>query len=140
MSCLLLNPLPSTREIIVDSTNHRDGEAENPSPGPKPRKRVASRKSRTAGHVPVDAAPAAAPKPKRKSASTQSSATKPRVSARRNAAASAGDPGPAGYDVAQMIATAAYDRAEKRNFEPGAELDDWLAAERDILTHATPAS
>ncbi len=33
---------------------------------------------------------------------------------------------------ARMIAEAAYFRAEKRGFAPGAELDDWLAAEADI--------
>jgi Protein of unknown function (DUF2934) len=32
----------------------------------------------------------------------------------------------------QMIAEAAYYRAEKRGFAPGRELDDWIAAEADI--------
>lgn len=31
-----------------------------------------------------------------------------------------------------MIADAAYYRAERRGFEPGYEVDDWLQAERDI--------
>lgn len=31
-----------------------------------------------------------------------------------------------------MIAQAAYFRAEKRGFAPGAELQDWLAAEAEI--------
>lgn len=31
-----------------------------------------------------------------------------------------------------MIAQAAYYRAERRGFEPGHEMEDWLAAERDI--------
>jgi hypothetical protein len=31
-----------------------------------------------------------------------------------------------------MIAEAAYYRAERRGFEPGRELEDWLAAEGDI--------
>jgi len=31
-----------------------------------------------------------------------------------------------------MIAEAAYYRAEKRHFEPGHELDDWLQAEAEI--------
>ena len=54
---------------------------------------------------------------------------------------------PAGADVAQLtaaedeagvadhqvkIAMAAYFIAEKRGFEPGHELDDWLAAEAEI--------
>ena len=36
------------------------------------------------------------------------------------------------------IATAAYFRAEKRGFEPGHELEDWLAAETDVA-HARQA-
>ena len=32
----------------------------------------------------------------------------------------------------EMVATAAYYRAEKRGFEPGHELDDWYEAEREI--------
>jgi Protein of unknown function (DUF2934) len=32
----------------------------------------------------------------------------------------------------EMIARAAYLRAEQRGFEPGRELDDWLAAAADI--------
>jgi hypothetical protein len=37
-----------------------------------------------------------------------------------------------------LIAEAAYYRAEKRGFAPGKELDDWLAAEKEIeeLTRA----
>ena len=31
-----------------------------------------------------------------------------------------------------MIARAAYFRAEKRNFEPGQELEDWMAAEVEV--------
>ena len=32
----------------------------------------------------------------------------------------------------QMIAEAAYYRAAARGFQPGGELDDWVAAEREI--------
>jgi hypothetical protein len=35
----------------------------------------------------------------------------------------------------QMIATAAYFRAQSRGFEPGHELEDWFEAETEI-THA----
>ncbi|HUK03008.1 MAG TPA: DUF2934 domain-containing protein [Steroidobacteraceae bacterium] len=31
-----------------------------------------------------------------------------------------------------MIAEAAYWRAERRGFAPGNEMDDWLAAEREV--------
>jgi hypothetical protein len=33
------------------------------------------------------------------------------------------------------IAQAAYFRAEHRRFAPGHELDDWLAAEREVAGH-----
>lgn len=32
----------------------------------------------------------------------------------------------------QMIEKAAYYHAERRGFEPGHELEDWLAAEQDV--------
>jgi hypothetical protein len=35
-------------------------------------------------------------------------------------------------DRKALIAEAAYYRAERRGFEPGGELDDWLAAEREV--------
>jgi hypothetical protein len=36
----------------------------------------------------------------------------------------------------RMIAELAYRRAEQRGFEPGHELDDWLAAETEIVSHS----
>jgi hypothetical protein len=39
---------------------------------------------------------------------------------------------PGGQERDTRIAEAAYRRAEARRFAPGAELDDWLAAEREI--------
>lgn len=36
----------------------------------------------------------------------------------------------------QMIAEAAYYRAQRRGFAPGRELDDWLAAEAEISSAA----
>ena len=38
-----------------------------------------------------------------------------------------------------MIEAAAYLRAERRNFQPGHELEDWLAAEEEVnlrISHA----
>lgn len=35
-------------------------------------------------------------------------------------------------DPGQLIAERAYHRAERRGFTPGHELDDWLAAEREV--------
>ncbi|TMH60779.1 MAG: DUF2934 domain-containing protein [Betaproteobacteria bacterium] len=33
-----------------------------------------------------------------------------------------------------LIAQAAYYRAEQRGFQPGFEVDDWLAAEAEVMT------
>lgn len=38
----------------------------------------------------------------------------------------------------QLIAEAAYFRAEQRNFAPGCELDDWLRAEAEIEMRLSP--
>ena len=40
----------------------------------------------------------------------------------------------ASADVGGMIATAAYYLAERRNFAPGHELEDWIEAEKQIKT------
>lgn len=37
-----------------------------------------------------------------------------------------------GVDLHARIAAAAYFRAQERGFEPGQEIDDWLAAEAEI--------
>ena len=39
---------------------------------------------------------------------------------------------PSTGELADMIATAAYFRAEQRGFAPGHELDDWLIAEQQM--------
>ena len=46
-------------------------------------------------------------------------------------------PTPSGVSVAdaarqRLISEAAYFRAQRRNFVPGQELDDWLAAEAEV--------
>lgn len=38
----------------------------------------------------------------------------------------------AGEDRYRLIAEAAYYRAEQRGFQPGYEMDDWLAAEIEV--------
>lgn len=42
-------------------------------------------------------------------------------------------PLPLPADLDTMIAEAAYYKAEKRNFKPGREWDDWLAAKQEVL-------
>ncbi len=37
----------------------------------------------------------------------------------------------------QLISVAAYFRAERRNFEPGHELADWLDAEAEVMSQQT---
>ncbi|MBL8381406.1 MAG: DUF2934 domain-containing protein [Burkholderiales bacterium] len=39
-----------------------------------------------------------------------------------------------------MIAECAYFRAQRRGFAPGHELEDWLAAEREVDAHMVPAA
>jgi hypothetical protein len=43
------------------------------------------------------------------------------------------------HDFAALIAERAYFKAERRGFVPGFELDDWLAAEREVLGVAPPS-
>ena len=45
----------------------------------------------------------------------------------------------AAEERAERIAVAAYFIAEKRNFRPGSEFNDWLAAEREIDAPPTAA-
>lgn len=66
-------------------------------------------------------------------------AGKSRASASRGAEPATGEAGKAGALGSQgiagreaRIAEAAYFRAQKRGFEPGHELDDWLAAEAEL--------
>jgi len=42
--------------------------------------------------------------------------------------------------VAASVAERAYFKSEQRGFAPGRELDDWLAAERELMGGATPAA
>lgn len=54
--------------------------------------------------------------------------------ARRSRTASGPDSSSAAFDCPreQMIAEAAYFRAEQRGFTPGNEMSDWLEAEADV--------
>lgn len=63
-------------------------------------------------------------------ASTQTSSKQSSV--QRRTRASKGDE--AGVNRDEHIAVAAYYRAQARNFEPGYEMDDWLAAEAQLPT------
>jgi hypothetical protein len=40
---------------------------------------------------------------------------------------------PSAAEIYELIAQAAYYRAEKRGFTPGLEADDWLQAETEVM-------
>ena len=42
-------------------------------------------------------------------------------------------------DLQQLIAEAAYYRAERRGFAPGQEIEDWLAAEKEVMERVVPS-
>jgi len=44
-----------------------------------------------------------------------------------------GEPMPSANEIYEMIAEAAYYRAEKRGFNPGLEADDWREAEAEVM-------
>lgn len=63
-------------------------------------------------------------------------------SRRGNGSANMGSDTPVSEDIdrswlQEMIATAAYFRAEKRAFVPGNELQDWLQAEAELANRST---
>ncbi len=71
---------------------------------------------------------------------TERTPRKPRTTLTRNAPAREEPPRAEGDGMAKlsqdelnsMISRAAYLRAERRGFEPGHEVEDWLAAEAEI--------
>lgn len=67
--------------------------------------------------------------------STQRGATTPRkpgAARKGNAVISLTESVDPPFDRQAMIATAAYYLAQRRGFTPGHEVDDWLAAERQV--------
>ena len=65
-------------------------------------------------------------------AAKKPAATRKRKAATGPDAAATNVPAIAKLAMGDMIATAAYFIAERRSFSPGHELDDWLAAEREV--------
>lgn len=45
---------------------------------------------------------------------------------------------PSAAQVQARIAEAAYYRAERRGFAPGGEIEDWLAAEAEVMARTGP--
>ena len=83
-------------------------------------------KPKVVAKEPVEAKSAAAKKPR---AARKSPTVKPPQAEMAIVAATIE---PMSEDVGTMIAMAAYYLAAARNFSPGHELDDWLAAERAV--------
>lgn len=93
---------------------------------------VAASSEPTQSKVPKKAKSVAAPEPTkvskpRKSAAKAKAVAEPVVTTK-----------PAPEEIGSMIAQAAYYIAAQRNFAPGNEMDDWLNAERDILSRYVP--
>jgi len=63
---------------------------------------------------------------------TRKKAVKDTEKAQENIAAKSGDMGVTPEERYQLIAKAAYLRAERRSFVPGDELKDWLEAEAEV--------
>lgn len=98
------------------------------SPDSSPAKRSRA-KPKAVAKAASEAKPATAKKPRapRKSPTAKTTAVV-------DVAVAAATREPTAEDVGSMIATAAYYLAAARNFSPGHELDDWLAAERVVHT------
>ena len=75
-----------------------------------------------------------APKSRRRARATGKSPVPRQRASRKKPVAQPATPAPSpGWPAReQMIAEAAYYRAEQRNFAPGREMEDWLAAELEI--------
>lgn len=69
-----------------------------------------------------------------KTRSESTGKTKAKAPAKHARAAGNQESSPETYECPreQMIAEAAYFRAEQRGFEPGNEMSDWLQAEADV--------
>jgi len=58
---------------------------------------------------------------------------KPRATRSRLEGIEVSNPAPRSAELERLIAEAAYYRAERRGFAPGQEVDDWLAAEKEVM-------
>jgi hypothetical protein len=98
-------------------------------------KKVAAGQAKAPSPAEVAAAKAAASKPASgmTARKTPEPLRKPKAATPARTTASAAAPVNISADEkAKMIQDAAYYRAEKRNFEPGHEHEDWLAAEQEV--------
>jgi hypothetical protein len=127
-----------TRSSSIEIRGRKDNAPEAPSPegfsGTTEKKATPKRKTPAKARA-TTKTKASAPRTRKATTTKEGAAAKPRkaatqASGRRRAEGTIGQPSPA--EIEQMIATAAYFRAEKRNFAPGYELEDWIAAEHEI--------
>ncbi len=66
----------------------------------------------------------------KKAPAKKKTVVKKKVVAKKSTAAKTTAPSVSNKDRYEMITTMAYFRSEKRNFEPGHAVDDWLECER----------
>jgi hypothetical protein len=88
----------------------------------------APKRNRSKAKPAVASDPASTPKPRARKAKATAPAATPAVTVTSMTAV----PTPSEAELLSMIEKAAYYLAEQRSFAPGHELDDWLAAERQI--------
>jgi hypothetical protein len=69
---------------------------------------------------------------RRKRAPASKPAGTPKEPAARKALSGSSDTELRPEEINQMIAAGAYLRSQRRGFEPGHEVEDWLAAEREV--------
>lgn len=70
--------------------------------------------------------------PRQSSATSEKDSVKPTKKSNKSPSAKAWQAGKSEEDRQEMISTAAYYRAERRGFNGGDEVQDWLAAEAEI--------
>lgn len=100
------------------------------TPDASPPKRARAKSKVVKDSLETQSAAAKKPRAPRKTPTKKTAVSKPAVATELQVVAATLDSTP--RDVGTMIATAAYYLAAARNFEPGHELDDWLAAERVV--------
>lgn len=80
----------------------------------------------------TSSAPARKPRTKAAAPATETATAEAKPRRRTTARASAANQDRIGDSLQQCIAEAAYYRAERRGFQGGSELDDWLEAETEV--------
>ncbi len=98
---------------------------------PPAKKKATSKKKVTAKKAVATKKKTATKKaPVKKKATTKKAPVKKKTATKKGVAAKTTTPSVSNKDRYEMISTMAYYRSEKRGFEPGHAIEDWLACER----------